>query len=83
MFFFNITVLGDLSYCSRIFVGLQSGPLPVLYGVKCSKNGLKLVTFGAHLVDMCQGLNSHYFHIIGDGHQPNSRGLYTHCKDSY
>ena len=22
------------------------------------------------------GLNSHYFHIIGDGHQPNSRGVY-------
>ena len=34
---------------------------------------------GAH---MCQGLNPHYFHIIGDGHQPNSRGLYTHYKDS-
>ena len=32
---------------------------------------------------MCQGLNSHYFHIIGDGHQHNSRGLYTHYKDSY
>ena len=31
---------------------------------------------------MCLGLNSHYFHIIGDGHQPNSRGLYTHYKDS-
>ena len=31
---------------------------------------------------MCQGLNSLYFHIIGDGHQPNSRGLYTHYKDS-
>ena len=31
---------------------------------------------------MCQGLNSHYFHIIGDGHQPNSRGLYIHYKDS-
>ena len=31
---------------------------------------------------MCQGLNSHYFHIIGDGHQPNSRGLYTQYKDS-
>ena len=30
-----------------------------------------------------QGLNSHYFHMIGDGHQPNSRGLYTHHKDSY
>ena len=26
-------------------------------------------------LQMCQGLNSHYFHIIGDGHQPNSRGL--------
>ena len=24
----------------------------------------------------------HNFHIIGDGHQPNSRGLYTHYKDS-
>ena len=23
------------------------------------------------------GSNSHHFHIIGDGHQPNSRGLYT------
>ncbi len=34
-------------------------------------------------VYLCQGLNSHYFHIIGDGHQPNSRGLYTHYKDSY
>ena len=32
---------------------------------------------------MCQGLNSQIFHIIGDGHQPNSRGLYTHDKDSY
>ena len=32
---------------------------------------------------MCQGLNSHYFHTIGDGHQSNSRGLYTHYKDSY
>ena len=37
---------------------------------------------GQRLVYMCQGLNSHYFHIMGDGHQPNSRGLYTHYKDS-
>ena len=29
---------------------------------------------------MCQGLNSHYFLIIGDGHQPNSMGLYTHYR---
>ena len=34
------------------------------------------------LLHMCQGLNSHYFHIIGDGHQPTGRGLYTHYKDS-
>ena len=27
---------------------------------------------------MCWGPNYHYFHILGDGHQPNSRGLYTH-----
>ena len=32
---------------------------------------------------MSQGLNSHYFRMIGDGHQPNSRGLHTHYKDSY
>ena len=32
---------------------------------------------------MCQGLNSHYFHIIGDGHQPNNRVLYPNYKDSY
>ena len=31
---------------------------------------------------MCQGLNPHYFHIMGDGHQPNTRGLYTHYQDS-
>ena len=28
-------------------------------------------------------INSHYFHIIGDGHQPNSRGFIgPHYKDS-
>ncbi len=32
---------------------------------------------------VCQGINSHCFHIIGDGHQPHSSGLYTHYKDSY
>ena len=28
------------------------------------------------LVSYVPGLNPHYFHIIGDGHQPNSRGFY-------
>ena len=35
--------------------------------------------------NMCEfwSINSHYFHIIGDKLiNPNSRGLYTHCKDS-
>ena len=32
---------------------------------------------------MCQGLNSHYFHITWDGHQPNSKGQYTNYMDSY
>ena len=41
-----------------------------------------LNSVGVYYYHMCQGLNSHYFHIIGDGHQPNSRGLYTHYKDS-
>ena len=30
---------------------------------------------------MCWGLNCNYIHIIEDGHQPNSRGLYTYYKD--
>ena len=34
------------------------------------------------MIQMCWGLNSHHLHIIGDGHQPNSRGLYTSYKDS-
>ena len=33
--------------------------------------------------NMCQGLNSHYFHIIGDKLiNPIVGLLYTHCKDS-
>ena len=28
-------------------------------------------------------INSHYFHIIGDGHQPNSRGLYIHYQRKF
>ena len=35
-----------------------------------------------YLFHMCQGLNSHYCHITGGGHQPNSKGLYIHYKDS-
>ena len=46
--------------------------------------GIYYVNFGA-AHNMCWGLNSHQFHIVGDGHQPNSKGLclYTHYKDSF
>ena len=27
-------------------------------------------------------INSHWFPLVGDGHKPNSSGLYTHYKDS-
>ena len=36
--------------------------------------------------ETCEGIgsiNTHCFHILGDGHQPSSRGLYTYYKDSY
>ena len=60
-----------------------------IFSWRGSSGSIKTKTTVVHLNDetkasqMCQGLNSHYFHIIGDGHQPNSRGLYTHYKDSY
>ena len=44
----------------------------------------KIVRLTYILSNVRSGLNSHYFHIIyimGDGHQPNSRGLYAHYKD--
>ncbi len=47
-------------------VALRHRSLPSGYG---STNSL--VFF-----DVCQGLNSHCFHIIGDGHQPKSVGVY-------
>ena len=54
----------------KVFIGI--------YGPALGKIGAI-----GNVTHMCQGLNSHYFHIIGDGHQPNGRGLYTHYKDSY
>ena len=61
---------------ARAAVKTAAGLAVDSYGVKCERTGDKTK-------HMCQGLNSHYFHILGDGHQPNSRGLYTHYKDSY
>ncbi len=29
-----------------------------------------------YITHMCRDLNSHYFHIIGDGHQPIIVGVY-------
>ena len=67
--------------------GSGDSPLGLVMGLMGDSRGGWLSRFhekGEEVVKihMCQGLNSHYFHIIGDGHQPNSRGLYTHYKDS-
>ena len=45
---------------------------------KCAS--LSIEKAGHSFVLGSKSLNSHYFHIIGDGHQPNSRGLYTHME---
>ena len=39
---------------------------------------VSLLLYGFQEVGCLGGLIYHYFHIIGDGHQPNSRRLYTH-----
>ena len=52
------------------------------YG-RSNKPGVGVHRCNLYVCDRVVGsINSHYFHIIGDGHQPNSRGLYTHYKDS-
>ena len=42
----------------------------------------KRMKHGEDILKCARSLNPLYFHIIGDGHQLNSRGLYTHYKDS-
>ena len=61
-------------------IRLKSGILAGTDTAACLEGGFLLLKKKRN--QMCQGQNSHYFHIIGDGHQPNSRGLYTHYKDS-
>ena len=57
--------------------------VPLLGVPEITELGASFFPPSAGWCHLCQGLNSHYFHILGDGHQPNSRGLYTHYKDSY
>ena len=56
-----------------------TGPLPQTMTAEITRVWLSEITMSY----VRSGLNYHYFHMIGDGHQPNSRGLYTHYKDSY
>ena len=58
---------------------------PTIWGFLEKSLTTMYFSYDSLLSYVCQGLNlnSHYFHIIGDGHQPNSRGLYTQYKDSY
>ena len=53
-------------------------------GMTLSPAAVWKTIYGCHWYTRCAigSINSHYFHIIGDCHQPNSRGLYTHYKDS-
>ncbi len=53
-------------------VGDISGFLPQFFRVACFSSD-----------EMCQGLNSHDFHIIGDKLINPIVGVYTHYKDSY
>ena len=54
-----------------------------LSSLRCSQKMATTFSLRIFKAYMCQGLNSHYFHIIGNGHQPKSRGLYAHYKASY
>ena len=36
----------------------------------------------SHRCNRVEKKKKHYFYIMEDGHQPNSWGLYTNCKDS-
>ncbi len=67
----------DLSGSSRPFPGKRYEEDPGgCGGGQCSGSFCHL-DHTRNKKHMCQGLNSLYFHIIGDGHQPNSRDLYT------
>ena len=65
----------------------STGEVPSLatfHHLLCQVLGGKMSETKTSWYDMCQGLNSHCFHMIWDGHQPYSRGLfYAYCKDSY
>ena len=53
---------------------------PALEGRSCTE--LSPMSGQNLQIYMCWGLNSHWFPVVGDGHQPNRRGVYTHYKDS-
>ena len=61
-----------------------------IWPIKCAGQPLKKkrsVGFNRYMnipymLWVIMGLNSHYFHIIVDGHQPFCRGLYTYYNDS-
>ena len=70
------------SLCLRRLRNLIWTPWARSHGLRMMRMGmLIIVELEDHINHMCLGLNSHDFHIIGDGHQSNSRGLYTNYKD--
>ena len=80
----GVMLLSDWSFSSwREYLGnaLCQDFCWIFFSWRGSSGSINTKTTVVHLNDetkasqMCQGLNSHSFHIIGDGHQPNSRGL--------
>ena len=72
-----------LGFKTYMFHGFLGSCCVVVWSPSCKRGQLRGGLASHHFSYVRSGLNSHYFHIIGDGHQPNSRGLYTHYEDSY
>ncbi len=69
--------VGFVSFLSGAFFGFAHSPFTGFDPPTCGQGRVQALDRA-----QVRRLNSHYFHIIGGGHQPNSRGLYPNYKDS-
>ena len=85
IFYFH-PYLGKSSNLTSIFLDGLKPPASICRGMKRKelKPGMAQVVFPPVVIGHMwrSDLNSHYFHVIGEGHQPNSGGVYSHYKDS-
>ena len=65
--------------------GVRFNEILIGFMIGSSKIFLKTMPNSRLVINMCQGLNSHYFHIIGDKLINPIVGvyIYTHYKDFY